>query len=244
MGSVLSERMKLKSGDKLSLETLEGTKELRIAGIVNDYIAGGLTIYMHRKQAETLFHVEGHDAFIVRAEPGKIDEVEDKVRRLSDSFGLIFQSNAELVAMIQGLSKGGEWWFVGSSPTELRDRSFWSHQYHLDEHPGANSRDRTPASGRHDEDADSQDGPCPSFIARAHRICAGCDDGDLAGLLDQPFDPCRDRTHHRVRVPTGTRDAQPVGLFWASAFSFADPCRASSSLAALSCSSLRIKSRM
>ncbi len=106
VGSVLAERMKWKRGGSFELETLQGPRNMEICGVVNDYIAGGLTIYMHRPVAEQLFQVEGFDAFIVRAEEGQRTKVGKQVESLALQHGLIFQSNAELVEMIQGLSKG------------------------------------------------------------------------------------------------------------------------------------------
>ena len=106
VGSVLAERLKLHVDDALQLDTMEGKKDLRIAGIVNDYIAGGLTVYLQRGFGEKLFHVEGQDAYIIRVDPAKRANVEAKLKALSDENGLLLQSNAELVEMIRSLSNG------------------------------------------------------------------------------------------------------------------------------------------
>jgi putative ABC transport system permease protein len=106
IGSVLAERTKLKLGDKIPMQTLQGTREFLIAGVVNDYIAGGLTIYMDRKLAEKVFEVQGQDAYIIQAEEGKLAEVEKAVSKICDEQGLLFQSNADLVEMIRAMSRG------------------------------------------------------------------------------------------------------------------------------------------
>lgn len=106
LGSVLAERVHLKPEDTISLDTLEGKQDLKIAAVVNDYIGGGLTVYMHRKVAEKWFHIQGEDAFIIRAEEGKLKEVGEAVEKLSEANGLLFQSNASLVDVIRTMSNG------------------------------------------------------------------------------------------------------------------------------------------
>lgn len=106
IGSVLSERLKIYRGDVLPMETLSGVREFRIVGVVNDYIAGGLTVYMDRSTAEDAFQVEGQDAYVVDALPGREAEVETKVQSLCQEEGLLFQSNADLVEMIRSMSRG------------------------------------------------------------------------------------------------------------------------------------------
>ncbi len=90
VGSVLAERMKWKRGGTFELETLQGPRTMEISGVVNDYIAGGLTIYMHRPVAERLFQVEGFDAFIVRAEKEQRTKVGKQSSRSRCSMGLSF----------------------------------------------------------------------------------------------------------------------------------------------------------
>lgn len=106
IGSVLSERLNLKSGDTLPMETLEGDKEYKIAGVVNDYIGGGLTVYMDRQDAEAAFQVTGHDAYIVNTESAVRKDVEKQIEKICLEEGLLLQSNADLVNMIRSMSKG------------------------------------------------------------------------------------------------------------------------------------------
>ena len=106
IGSVLSERLNLHLGDILPMETLEGSKDYRIAGVVNDYIAGGLTVYMDRQTATSAFQVEGQDAYIVDAVANKRSDVEKEIERICLEAGLLLQSNADLVAMIRSMGQG------------------------------------------------------------------------------------------------------------------------------------------
>jgi putative ABC transport system permease protein len=106
IGSVLAERAKLKLGDELTIETQEGPVTRSIVGIVNDYVAAGLTVYMSRTQAEALLKVEGNDAIIIDIEPGKADLVEASLRPLCDQDGLLLQSQADLLKLVRAKVDG------------------------------------------------------------------------------------------------------------------------------------------
>jgi len=112
LGSVLSERLQLHSGDRIDLETNEGKSNLLIAGVTNEYLAGGLTIYMEAEQAQRLLSVTGTDAVIVKSEPGKLQQVETSLQTLANAEGLMFQSYADVVRLIEGMINnvvGGLW---------------------------------------------------------------------------------------------------------------------------------------
>ena len=106
IGTVLAERVGLGQGDQIPLETREGTQMLPIVGTANDYIGGGLTIYMQRQVAEKLLAVEGVDAYIIRADDKKLAAVGQTLQELSDEHGLLLQSYAELVAFINAMMNG------------------------------------------------------------------------------------------------------------------------------------------
>ena len=106
IGSVLAERAKLKLGDELSIETQSGPVSRNIVGIVNDYVAAGLTVYMNRAQAEALLKVEGNDAIIIDTEEGKADSVEPFLRSLCDSDGLLLQSQYDLLKLVRAKVDG------------------------------------------------------------------------------------------------------------------------------------------
>ena len=76
LGTVLAHRTGLERGDQIPLETREGTRQLPIVDTANDYIAGGLTIYMHRQVARQLLDVEGVGAYIVQADDQRLGDVE------------------------------------------------------------------------------------------------------------------------------------------------------------------------
>ncbi|MCU0707965.1 MAG: ABC transporter permease [Pirellula sp.] len=112
IGSVLSERTQLRRGDSIELETKEGKETLKIAGVTNEYLAGGLTVYMEANMAKTLLNVEGTDAVIVKAKPSDFKQVEAQLKQLAESEGLMLQSYAEMVQLIEGMINnvvGGLW---------------------------------------------------------------------------------------------------------------------------------------
>ncbi len=106
LGSVLAQRIKLGRGDIIPLETREGVKQLTIVGTTNDYVGGGMTIYMHRQAAKELLDVEGVDAYIVRASSGHLAAVESSLQKLSTEHGLLLQSYADLVQFIERMMNG------------------------------------------------------------------------------------------------------------------------------------------
>lgn len=114
LGSVLSERMQKSVGDSLELETNEGKVELPIVGVTNEYMAGGLTLYMESGQASRLLSVEGIDAVIVQSDPSKRAEVRETLERLADSEGLMLQSFQDVASMIEKMIDGvvGGLWVV------------------------------------------------------------------------------------------------------------------------------------
>ncbi len=89
VGSVLAERLAIGVGDKIPIETSDGTVQLEVVATANDYLAGGLTIYMIRDEARKLMGVSGVDAYVVQAAPGKLTEVEKSLRDYCQAHGLL-----------------------------------------------------------------------------------------------------------------------------------------------------------
>ena len=106
VGSVLAQRAALKLGDVVPLETRQGTQQLPIVGISNDYLAGGMTIYMHRAVAEKLLEVQGVDAYVIQANDQRLPAVEARLQALCNEHGLLLQSYADLVGIIEQMMNG------------------------------------------------------------------------------------------------------------------------------------------
>lgn len=103
IGSVLARRRNLSIGDTLTIQTDEGPSSIPIAAIANDYMGGGLTVYMDREMAHELLGIDGLDGLIIKAKAGFHKKTEASLQELCQSEGLILQSYADLVNMIDGM---------------------------------------------------------------------------------------------------------------------------------------------
>ncbi|MEO8495838.1 MAG: FtsX-like permease family protein, partial [Planctomycetota bacterium] len=106
VSSVFAQRAGLKVGGLVPLDTRDGTRELRIVGIANDYLAGGMTIYIHRDVAEKLLDVQGVDVYLIRADDKQLPAVEAALLTLCNEHGLMLQSYADLVRFIEQMMNG------------------------------------------------------------------------------------------------------------------------------------------
>jgi putative ABC transport system permease protein len=103
LGSVLALRRGLGIGDTLELQGDAGKTQLKVAAITNDYLAGGLTIYMDRQHARQSLGIDGMDAVIVNAASDQLASVEAQLQAVCQQQGLILQSYAQLIQQIDGM---------------------------------------------------------------------------------------------------------------------------------------------
>lgn len=106
LGSVLAKRLGVQADDSVELLTRIGPQQLPVSRIQNDYLSGGMTVYMQRPLAERFFDVEGVDAYIVRAEHSQIADVKDALAEISLRNGMMLQSYADLTTLIEGMMSG------------------------------------------------------------------------------------------------------------------------------------------
>ncbi len=106
VSSVLAHRNRLKLHDELPLATNHGTQTFPIVGICNDYLAGGLSVYMNRQDAEHYLGLQGISALIIQSKSERSSEVETALRQLCDETGLMLQSYRELVTFIENVTNG------------------------------------------------------------------------------------------------------------------------------------------
>jgi putative ABC transport system permease protein len=106
VGTVLAHRAGIKHGGEITLRTLEGPKTLRVAGITNDYVSGGLVIHLERTFGKKLLGAEGADIFIVRADASALHQVESKIKALCDQNSLLLLSFADLRRRLDNLMNG------------------------------------------------------------------------------------------------------------------------------------------
>lgn len=108
LGSVLAQRLKLKVGDNLVLETEKGDRSFPIAAIVNDYQSGGLTLHMERAVARLELNYEGISAYIIKVEKDKLDEIRPQLQKIADENALLLQTSADIHAKVDRMMSGVE----------------------------------------------------------------------------------------------------------------------------------------
>lgn len=108
IGSVLAQRTGLKLGQMIPIETREGTKEFRIAGIANEYVSGGLVVFMNREIAKKALGIEGVDAYILQAKPDQRAELKQKLQALADKYGVLLHSLTDITRLIDRMVDGIE----------------------------------------------------------------------------------------------------------------------------------------
>jgi putative ABC transport system permease protein len=107
MSTVLAQRLGVQAGDTVRLGTAEGPQPIRVAALVNEYMFGGMTIYMQRDVARRLLHVtEGVSALVIKARPDKIQKVKADLQAIADRNGIILHSYADLVKTIEAMISG------------------------------------------------------------------------------------------------------------------------------------------
>lgn len=106
IGTVLAERDHLRVGDKL--KATFGTKqhEFRVAGIATEYTFGGAVAYVERDVAKRLFNLEGVDSFLIQSTPDQVRQLEPQLNRIAEREGLLLQSFAQLVRLIDSMVNG------------------------------------------------------------------------------------------------------------------------------------------
>jgi putative ABC transport system permease protein len=106
LGSVLAQRGKFKVGDHISFETEKGEKKFRVAAIVNDYQAGGLTVHMERSVARLELGVEGVSAYAIKADHERLDEARKQLQAICDQYGLVLQTFSDIQKSIDVMMSG------------------------------------------------------------------------------------------------------------------------------------------
>ncbi len=106
IGSILARRMKIRLYDAVRLEVAGISHSIRVAGIVKEYTAGGLMIIMDRAAAKQIYPIEPAQVFGIRCNASATADVGTRLRDISRDQGLIFQSLADLRALVRSMING------------------------------------------------------------------------------------------------------------------------------------------
>jgi putative ABC transport system permease protein len=114
IGTALAERLHRHTGERIVLDTPEGPRSLRIAGVVNEYLVGGLIVGMDRAVARKLLHVEGADAFMIHADPPLIQQTRPALEAWCREHSLLLQSYGEFGRLVDDMLAGvmGSLWVL------------------------------------------------------------------------------------------------------------------------------------
>jgi putative ABC transport system permease protein len=108
VSSVVATQLDLHVGDVAELQTAEGWQKFLVAGVNNEYLVGGLMVWMHRPNAEKLLGISGYDGYIVMVKPGHEAQVRRQIEPLTKEYGLLFQSFAEIHKTIDGIIRSSD----------------------------------------------------------------------------------------------------------------------------------------
>jgi putative ABC transport system permease protein len=81
-------------------------RELEVAGITNDYLVGGLSLYMHRETGKALLGITGCDGYVVFAEPGKQRELRDTLQKLCNKHGVLLHTVGQIREIVEEKVRG------------------------------------------------------------------------------------------------------------------------------------------
>lgn len=105
-GSVLANRLGVGVGGTVQVTYGAQSHTFRVAAVATEYTFGGSVVYIDRGVAQKLFGVEGADSFLIKSKPGKSAAIEPKLQALAQENGLLMQSFAELLQLIDSMVAG------------------------------------------------------------------------------------------------------------------------------------------
>ena len=108
VSSVLAQKANVKLRDRITIESASGPQKVRVAAIVNEYAVGGLLVWMHRQTGEKLLNMSGVDASVIRAQQGKVDEVQKQLEPICRKHEVMLNSYSDVRKQIDGIIAGSD----------------------------------------------------------------------------------------------------------------------------------------
>jgi putative ABC transport system permease protein len=106
MGVALARELGLRTGDTVTLETSNGSREFCLAGIATEYAGGGKALYLDWQTAHQALGVREVHVFLVTARPGEKAALGAALAALCSERRLLLQSREELHGLIDHLMAG------------------------------------------------------------------------------------------------------------------------------------------
>lgn len=115
VSSVVASQADIHPGDVVEIDTPNGPKKVHVLGINNEYLVGGLLVWMQRIAAEDLLGIQGYDGYIVMAKPGADNrqKLHAQLQALTNEYGLLLQSFAEIHTTIEGIIRSTDFMLWG-----------------------------------------------------------------------------------------------------------------------------------
>jgi putative ABC transport system permease protein len=109
IGSVLASDLDIGPGDEFELITRQGPAKVKVAAVANDYLVAGLSVHVQRRTAERLLEIEGVDGYTVKvADTSQLEPVRKQLEKITQTHGLLLQSNADISWSISAMVAGVE----------------------------------------------------------------------------------------------------------------------------------------
>jgi putative ABC transport system permease protein len=106
LGEGLARQLDARVGDFALIEAPDGSRRVRVAGVVSEYAAGGSALYLEWSAGQPLFRINGVHAFLVVARPGEKERVAERLAAFCAARGLLLQQNSDIQNVIAGLTRG------------------------------------------------------------------------------------------------------------------------------------------
>jgi putative ABC transport system permease protein len=95
LGTALSQRLGIKVGDFVTVESRQGPRRLRVAGTTTEYTVGGMAAYLDWNTGKDLFALRGVHVFGIAAHNAGDAGLADRLQAFCNQNGLRLQSQAE-----------------------------------------------------------------------------------------------------------------------------------------------------
>ena len=115
VGNIVAHRLQLALGDKVELPTKNGPRQFVICGITNEYLFGGLSVYLNWDVGKEQLAFQGTDGLVIHAQQDDDQEVKERLKAIAKKHGVLLLSAGEIGRVVDHLSNGisgGLWGLV------------------------------------------------------------------------------------------------------------------------------------
>lgn len=106
LGMVMAKKLGCRAGDRVRLRAAEIDLTLRVAGLAEEYTAGGQMVVMNRESAQQLFPISQTHVYMIRGDDQTTAGLGESLRTIARQEGLIFQSLADLRQVVREMIMG------------------------------------------------------------------------------------------------------------------------------------------